>query len=124
MVTYQSDLLTQRIIWCIIRVHQTLGAGFLEGVYRRALLIELRKQGLTAKVEHEVKVYYDGHKVGRHKLDVLVEGQVILELKTVEGLSKAHYAQVRSYLKATGLRLALLVNFAEERANFRRVEAH
>ncbi len=60
---YQCDTLTQRIIWCIIQVHQTLGAGFLESVYRRALVIELRKQGLTTEVEHEVGVDYDGHEV-------------------------------------------------------------
>ncbi len=93
---YQCDTLTERIIWGIIQVHQTLGAGFLESVYRRALVSELRKQGLTTEVEHEVGVYYDGHEVGRHRLDLLVEGQVILELKTVESLSNAHYAQVRS----------------------------
>jgi GxxExxY protein len=119
---YRRDKLTEKIIRCIIQVHQTLGPGFLESVYRRALLIELRKQGLTIEAEKEVIVYYDGQKVGRHRLDLLVEGQVIVELKTVEALSKAYYAQVRSYLKATGLGLALLVNFAEERADFRRIE--
>ncbi len=91
-------------------------------LYQCDKLTERIKQGLTTEVEHEVGVYYDGHEVGRHRLDLLVEGQVILELKTVESLSKAHYAQVRSYLKATGLRLALLINFSEERADFRRVE--
>jgi len=121
--SYLGDKLTEHIIQCVIQVHQTLGPGFLESVYRRAMLIELRKQGLATEVEKEVVVLYDGHEVGRHRLDLLVEGQVILELKTVEGLSKAHYAQVRSYLKATGLEIALLVNFAGERADFRRVEA-
>jgi GxxExxY protein len=114
--------LTDRIIYCVIKVHQTLGPGFLEKVYRHALRIELRKQNLTAEVEKPVFVYYEGQKVGRHRLDFLVEGQVILELKTVEALSRAHYAQVRSYLKATGLRLGLLINFADERAEFRRIE--
>ncbi len=119
---YEFDVLTDRIIWCIIRVHQVLGPGFLESVYRRALVIELQKQGLATEVEHEVDVYYDGHEVGCHKLDLLVEKQVILELKTVECLNKAHYAQVRSYLRASGVRLALLVNFSGERADFRRLE--
>ena len=121
MSSYEDDTLTARIISCIIQVHQTLGAGFVEGVYRRALSIELRKHGLEIQAERDIRVFYDGHEVGRHRLDFLVEGQVIVELKTVEALSKAHYAQVRSYLKATGLQVALLVNFAEERANFRRV---
>jgi GxxExxY protein len=73
--SYQHDMLTARIIWCIIQVHQTLGAGFLEGVYRRALVIELRKQGLVTEVEREIGVYYDGHEVGRHRLDLLVEAR-------------------------------------------------
>ena len=117
-----NETLTGSIIWCIIHVHQTLGPGFLEGVYRRALVIELQRLGLATEVEREVAVYYDGQEVGTHRLDLLVQKQVILELKTVEALNKVHYAQVRSYLKATGLRLALLVNFAQERAVFRRIE--
>jgi GxxExxY protein len=114
--------LTEGIIRCIIAVHRTLGPGFLETVYRRALVLELRKQGLTATVEKEIVIYYDGQEVGRHRLDLLVEGRVIVEVKTVENLGRAHYAQVRSYLAATGLRLALLINFAGERADFRRVQ--
>jgi GxxExxY protein len=120
---YTSDRLTERVIQCIINVHQTLAPGFVERVYRRALLIELQKQNLNTEVEKEVVVYYHGQVVGRHRLDLLVDGQVILELKTVEALSKAHYAQVRSYLRATRLDVGLLVNFADDRADFRRVEA-
>lgn len=116
-----DDGLTERIISCIIRVHQVLGPGFLESVYRRALLIELGNRGLVTEIEIEVVVYYDGVVVGRHRLDLVVERRVILELKTVESLSKAHYAQVRSYLKAAHLPLALLVNFADHKADFRRI---
>ena len=72
--------------------------------------------------EKEVTVYYDGKEIGRHRLDLVVGGKVIVELKTVEELSKAHYTQVRSYVKATGLKTALLVNFAKEKADFRRIE--
>jgi GxxExxY protein len=118
-----DDALTNRIIYCVIRVHQALGPGFLEKVYRRALAIELRKQGLDAEAEKEVVVYYDGQVIGRHYLDFLVQGQVIVEIKTVDAFSKAHYAQMRSYLRATGLCVALLVNFSDQRADFRRVEA-
>lgn len=120
---YQEDKLTEAIIQCMIKVHQTLGPGFLESVYRKALLIEMTKRNLGAQNEKEVIIYYDGEEVGRHRLDILVEGKVIVELKTVEELSKAHYAQVRSYLKATDLAVALLVNFAKEKADFRRIEA-
>lgn len=112
-----------RIIACIIRVHQALGPGFLEYIYHRALLIELCHENLAAEVEREFVIYYDGHRVGTHRIDILVEGQIIVELKTVEALGKTQYAQVRSYLKATNLDLALLVNFATPRADFRRVRA-
>lgn len=117
-----GDELTGRVIQCIIEVHQTLGPGFLESVYRRAMLIELRRQGLGADTEKVVVVYYAGEEVGRHRIDILVEEQLILELKTVEALCKAHYAQVRSYLRATRLETALLINFATDRADFRRVQ--
>ncbi|HEX2167711.1 MAG TPA: GxxExxY protein [Longimicrobiales bacterium] len=119
----RTDKLTGRVIQCIIQVHQTLGPGFLEKVYRRALIIEFGKQRLAIESEKEVAVYYCGEMVGIHRLDILVEQRVIVELKTVETLSKAHYAQVRSYLRATRLEVALLVNFADHRADFRRVLA-
>lgn len=117
----REDALTERIIECVIRVHQILGPGFLESVYRRALVTELKRKGLTAEPEKEVTVYYRGVVVGRHRLDLLVEDTVVLELKAVERLGKIHYAQVRSYLKASRLRTALLVNFAGEMADFRRI---
>lgn len=123
MDAYRADQLTGRVIECIIHVHKTLGPGFLENVYRRALLIELRKRDLATENEKEFVVHYDGLEVGKHRLDLLVEDQLIIELKTVEALSKAHYAQVRSYLRAARLNVALLVNFALDRADFRRIEA-
>jgi GxxExxY protein len=117
----EMEILTGRTIQCIIRVHQTLGPGFLENVYRHALLIELQRNQLATETEMEVVIQYDGYKVGTHRLDIVVERALIVELKTVESLSRAHYAQVRSYLKATGLDAALLVNFADDRADFRRI---
>lgn len=117
-----QDELTEAIIRCIVSVHETLGPGFLESIYRKALLIELRRAGLPAVTEREFHVVYRGEEVGLHRLDLLVSGKVIVELKTVEDLSRAHYAQVRSYLKATGLKVALLVNFSKVRSDFRRVQ--
>jgi GxxExxY protein len=122
MKSHLNDRLTDRIIYCIIRVHQRLGSGFVEAIYRRALVIELERMNLAVESEKEVTVFYEDQEVGNHRLDVVVEGRVILELKAVDALSKAHYAQVRSYLKATGLPLALLINFSDDRADFRRVE--
>ena len=122
LLTYDNDELTEKIIQCIIKVHKELGPGFLEKVYRRSLLVELKFAGLNVETEKEITILYRNTKVGEHRLDLIVNGIVVIELKTVESLSKAHYAQIRSYLKATHLKKGLLVNFASERADFRRIE--
>jgi GxxExxY protein len=114
--------LTGRVIGCIIEVHRTLGPGFLEAIYRRALHIELGRCGISAEAERGVVVRYHGEVVGRHRMDLVVEGRLVLELKAVVALNRAHYAQLRSCLKAARLEYGLLVNFAGERADFRRVE--
>ncbi len=116
------DTLTHGIIDAIFRVHRVLGPGFLEVVYQRALAVELRLRGIPIRIEWEITVQYEGEAVGRHRLDLVVADRVIVEIKTVEEFAKAHYAQVRSYLKATGMPVALLVNFSKESAEFRRVE--
>src|SRR5688572_27755706 len=118
-----ADELTARILYCVIRVHQILGPGFLESIYRRASVIELRKCKLDVKIEKEITIYYEGQEVGIHRLDLIVENKGILELKTVESLSKAHYAQLRAYLKATGLKTGLLINFSSDKADIRRLNA-
>ena len=120
-VDQQLDALTHAIIDAIITVHRVLGPGFLEGVYQRALMIELAKRDLSVKTEMEVTVEYEGQLVGRHRVDLVVGDRVLVELKTVEDLHPAHYAQVRAYLRATKLRTGLLVNFSKERADYRRV---
>jgi GxxExxY protein len=116
------DLLTERIIGCVIEVHRALGPGFLEIIYHRALAIELHHNGLMVDCEREVRIWYRGREVGRHRLDMLVEDTVVVELKTVESLGRAHYAQLRSYLRATGLATGLLVNFSADKADFRRMQ--
>ncbi len=123
VMEWDEDELTRRIIQCVIRVHQVLGPGFLEGIYKNSLVMELRKNGLRFEVEKEVVIAYDGEEVGRYRLDLLVEKRVIVELKTVDELSRSHYAQVRAYLKAAGLRRGLLVNFSKSLADYRRVES-
>jgi GxxExxY protein len=119
---YKQDKLTEAIIGAILKVHRTLGPGFLESIYRKALILELNERGIRVETEKKIKIYYAGEEIGEHRLDLLVEGRVILELKTVEELSFSHYCQVRSYLKATSLRVALLVNFATAPVDIRRVE--
>lgn len=116
-----GDSLSETIIECIIEVHRTLGPGFLESIYQNALEIELQRHHLKTEREKELTIRYRSEIVGRHRLDLVVENSVIIELKTVEDLSKAHYAQVRSYLAASGMTLGILVNFAAFKADFRRV---
>ena len=82
--------LTAKIIECAYKVHTTLGSGFLESVYKSALLIELIKAGLQAEKEKKIQVYYDTQLVGDYVADIIVEGKVILELKSVKGLHPAH----------------------------------
>jgi GxxExxY protein len=114
------DELTERIIGCAYAVSNTLGCGFLEKVYENALAIELRKAGLKAVQQHIVKVKYAGAVVGDFSADILVEGRVIVELKAVDALAQIHVAQCLNYLKATGLRVCLLINFGKPKVQIKR----
>jgi GxxExxY protein len=114
--------LTDRIIKSCITVHKQLGPGFIESIYHKALEIELEKQELEFETEKEYKVFYNGIEVGTHRLDLLVEDTVIVELKTVEEIHNKYYAQLRSYLKAANKPVGLLVNFADFKVDVRRVE--
>ena len=116
------DGLIYRVIGCMIEVHKQLGPGFLEKVYRRAITIEFERQGIQFEAEKEIKLQYKGKSIGTHRLDLFVDNQLVIELKTVEELHKKHYAQVRSYLKAIHQPVGLLVNFAEFQLNARCVE--
>ena len=103
--------LTYLINGAIFEVNRELGAGFLEKVYENALLIELNEKGLKSENQVPVKVKYKGKDVGEYFADIIVEDQVIIELKSVESLKKIHEAQLLNYLKATGYKISLLVNF-------------
>jgi GxxExxY protein len=116
------DGLIYRVIGCMIEVDKELGPGFLESVYRRAIAIELQEQGIPFESEKKIQLRYKNKRIGIHRLDLLVQNELVVELKTVEMLHKKHYAQVRSYLKATHKPVGLLVNFAEFQLNTRRVE--
>jgi len=88
-----------------------LGPGFLESIYESALKTALRHRGITYESQREVAVLFEGEEAGVHRLDLIVEGQVVVELKAIKALEDVHFAQVRSYLKATGLHVGLLLNF-------------
>ncbi|MGC3967009.1 MAG: GxxExxY protein [Pirellulales bacterium] len=109
------------VIAAIIRVHQTLGPGFIESIYHRALTVELKRMSIPFSTEHELEIRYEGELVGLHRLDLLVDGRLIVELKAIEELTKTHYSQLRSYLKAARLSVGLLVNFSKDKADYRRV---
>ena len=103
--------LTYKINGAIFEVNRILGSGFLEKVYENALLIELRERGLKVENQVPIEVTYKDQNIGDYIVDVLVERQVIVEIKAVEKLTKLHEAQLLNYLKASKLRLGLLVNF-------------
>ncbi len=106
----------------MIEVHKELGPGFIEKVYGLAVEIELREQGIRFDSEKRIVLEYRGKKIGVHRLELFVEEELVVELKSVETLAKKHYAQVRSYLKAVAKPVGLLVNFAECQLDTRRVE--
>jgi GxxExxY protein len=110
-VPAQDEEVGRKIIGAAIEVHRTLGPGFLESIYRKALAYELSLQGIPVEQEKEVLVPYKDIQIAGQRLDLLVGGRVIVELKCVEEFAPIHQAQLISYLKATGLRLGLLVNF-------------
>jgi len=103
--------LTDKIIGCFYEVYNELGAGFLESVYEKALMIVLTESGLEAKNQCDVPVLFRGVDIGQFKADIIVDGKVILELKCARTLHDAHAAQLINYLKATGVPVGLLLNF-------------
>ena len=113
--------LSYRIIGCAQKVHRTLGPGFPEGVYHKALCYELMAAGVGFESEKAVKVFYDGKLCGEFRMELLVNNMIVVELKALAGLADEHMAQALSYLKATGLRLAILINFGTVSLETRRV---
>ncbi len=107
----EHEELTGRIIKCFYDVYNALGYGFLESVYENALALELRQSGLNVSQQAPIKVLFKGQIVGEFRADILVEDKVILELKSVKEFDKVHFSQTRNYLKATGIHVALLMNF-------------
>ena len=117
----ELNRLSKAIIGCALTVANTLGFGFLEKVYESALAYELRKAGIAVAQQHGVVVLYDGAVVGEYAVDLLVEQLVVVELKAVIALNAVHRAQCVSYLKATGFRMCLLLNFGGPRLQIKRL---
>jgi len=116
----QNKLMTEKIIGCAYKVYNTMGFGFLESVYEKCLLIELNKAGLQAVAQKPITVMYEGEKVGDFLADIVVENSVILELKSIKRLVRAHEVQLVNYLVATGKDVGLLLNFTEDKVEVKR----
>jgi len=125
MITNNSNIiypdLSYKIMGAVFEVHKKLGPGFLESVYQKALIEELSGRGMNVKTEKVIDLTYKDKKIGVHRLDLVVEDKVVVELKTVEGFSIHHKAQLISYLKASGYKLGILVNFSKAKVEYRRV---
>jgi len=117
----EQETLTGTIIGAAIEVHRQLGPGFLESIYETALVYELRKRGLDVKQQQEVPIIYDGQVVGIHRLDLFVENEIVVELKTITDYEDIHFATVRSYLRAVKRKHGLLLNFAKTKLDVKRV---
>ena len=113
--------LSYKIVGCAQEVHRTLGPGFPEGVYHKALCYELMDAGLPFESERAAEVFYEGKLCGQFRMDILVNSMIVVELKALARLTDEHTAQALSYLKATGLRLAILVNFGAGSLETKRV---
>ena len=113
--------ITYQIRGAIFEVNKVLGSGFLEKVYEKALMIELKGRGLSVENQVPLKVSYKGQIVGEYFADLMVEGRVIVEIKSVANLLKEHQAQLLNYLKATGICVGLLVNFTRNKAEIKRM---
>lgn len=116
----EDSELTKKIIGCAYKVYNKLGFGFLESVYEKSLLFELQRDGLQAKAQEPIKVFYEEMIVGDFVADIIVNNKVLVELKSVIKLNKAHEVQLVNYLTATKIDIGLLINFGEEKVDVKR----
>ncbi len=119
----EHQALIGKIIAAAIDVHKKLGPGFVESIYENALVYELERRGLKVDQQVSVKVYYDDLLVGNHRLDLVVEDTIVVELKAIKQILDLHFAIARSYLRATNRRHGLMLNFAKTTLEIRRVIA-
>jgi GxxExxY protein len=117
----EFEPLSHRIIEAAINVHRELGPGFIESIYHRAMEVSLRQTGLSFETEKEVRICFAGVDVGCHRLDLVVEREIVVELKAVKAFEDIFFVKLKSYLKATGLHVGLLMNFNATTLNVKRV---
>jgi len=112
---------TGKIIGCAMKVHSTLGNGFQEVIYQRAMAIEMEMQGLGFQREMEMEIFYEGRKIGTRRVDFFVEEKIMVELKAITKLEDVHLAQAMNYCQAYNLPVGLLINFGAKSLEFKRV---
>ena len=113
--------LTHKIIGCAMKVHSTLGNGFQEVIYQRALAIEFQKQGIAYQREMEMTIFYEGEDIGTRRVDLFAEENIMIELKAIIKLEEVHLAQAMNYCQAYNLPIGLLINFEAKSLEFKRV---
>ena len=118
---HSFEKLSELIIGAAIKVHKELGPGFLESIYEEALKIELTESNIGFESQNEIKIEYHGKNVGTHRLDLVIEEKIVVELKAVKELTDSHFAQLISYLKATNLKVGLLLNFSKPTIEIKRI---
>ena len=118
---YKYSELTSKIIGCAMTVHKTLGNGFQEVIYQRALAIEIRLANISFTREHEMPIFYRDEQIGTKRVDFLVEGLISVELKAIIQLEDVHLAQAINYLEAYNIEIWLLINFGEMSLHFKRL---
>lgn len=118
---YKYSELTSKIIGCAITVHKTLGNGFQEVIYQRALAIEMQLVGISFTREFEMPIFYKKEQIGTRRVDFLVESIISVELKAITKLEDVHFAQAINYLETYNLEIGLLINFGETSLNFKRL---
>ena len=116
-----SKDLSYQIIGLAMEAHRKLGYGFLEKVYENSLMILFRREGIRSEQQYPIKVYFEGEVVGNYVADILIEDKIIIELKCVEKINNIHKAQALNYLKATRMRLAIILNFAKDKLQYQKL---
>ncbi len=111
---------THKIIGCAMQVHKQLGNGFQEVIYQRALAVEFKKQDIEYEREVEIPIFYDEINIGTRRVDFLINGEILVELKAIKELNDINYAQIINYLTAYKLNIGLLINFGEKKLKFKR----
>jgi GxxExxY protein len=122
MAEYKHSEITEKIIGSAMKVHGTLGNGFQEVIYQRALQIEMNDAGLQFEREFNMPVYYKGRNIGERRVDFFVEKNIMVEIKAIVQLENVHLAQAKNYLEAFNMQVGLLINFGSASLQFKRIE--